>query len=92
MSILTDNELLEEVKATNNITGQFHDKRVMGYIKDVKRTMAEAGIPVAVLNSDAVIGLIAMAVDNLMETGTLSEYVKSRIAQERLTPVPKEDS
>ena len=91
MATLNNKELLEQVKQTNNITGDFHDKRVMGYILDVKRFMAQSDVPAAVLDSDAVVGLIAMGVDSLMETGVLSEYVKARIIQERLTPAPKED-
>lgn len=83
---ITPEQLLEEVKKTNNITGNFHDARVMGYIGDVKRFMLQAGVPAAVLDTDKVVGLIAMAVDSLMETGALSAYVQQRIIQENLTP------
>ena len=83
---ITDEQLLQRVKETNNITGEYQDKRVMGYIRDVKRFMAQADVPAAVLDSDAVVGLIAMGVDSLMETGVLTDYVKMRIIQERLTP------
>lgn len=86
MKTLNKDELLAAVKEMNNITGSFHDKRVAGYIGDVQRFMLKADVPAAVLNSDAAVGLIAMGVDSLMETGTLSTYVQQRIIQERLTP------
>lgn len=84
---ITSEQLLERVKETNNITGEYQDARVRGFIDDVKRFMAQADVPAAVLETDAVVGLIAMGVDSLMETGALTEYVKMRIIQERLTPV-----
>lgn len=87
---ITPEQLLERVKKTNNITGDYHNDRVEGYINDVKRFMAGADIPAAVLDSDAVVGLIAMGVDSLMETGELSPYVQMRIIQERLTPATEE--
>lgn len=90
MEKITPEQLLERVKKTNNITGEFHNDRVMGYINDVKRFMAGADVPAAVLDSDAVVGLIAMGVDSLMETGAISAYVQQRIIQERLTEPPKE--
>lgn len=85
-------KLLERVKKTNNITGEFHNDRVMEYINDVKRFMAGADVPAAVLDSDKVVGLIAMGVDSLMETGAISPYVQSRIIQERLTEDTEEAS
>ena len=85
-------QLLERVKKTNNITGEFHNDRVMEYINDVKRFMAGADVPAAVLDSDKVVGLIAMGVDSLMETGAISPYVQSRIIQERLTEDTEEAS
>ena len=89
---ISPEQLLQEVKKTNNITGEYQDNRVMGYIGDVKRAMAQADVPAAVLESDAVVGLIAMGVESLMEIGALSDYVMARIIQERLTPVPEEDA
>ena len=87
---ITPEQLLERVKKTNNITGNFHDDRVKEYINDVKRFMAGVDVPAAVLETDAVVGLIAMGVDSLMETGDISPYVQKRIIQERLTEEPKE--
>lgn len=87
---ITADQLLERVKQVNNITGEYMDNRVSGYIQDVQRFMALVDVPAAVLESDAVVGLIAMGVESLMETGALSDYVKARIIQERLTPAPEE--
>lgn len=82
---INEEQLLARVKEVNNYTGEYQDKRIMGYIKDVKRFMAGTDVPAAVLETDAVVGLIAMGVDCLMETGALTDYVKMRIIQERLT-------
>lgn len=87
---ISNEQLLQEVKKANNITGEYQDNRVLASINDVKRSMAQAGVHAAVLDSDAVVGLIAMGVENLMESGVLSDYVMSRIIQERLTPAPEE--
>ena len=92
MKTLSHQELLAAVKETNNITGSFHDKRVDGYIREVQRFVLQAGVPAAVLESDAVVGLIAMGVDSLMETGALSTYVQQRIIQECLTPANEEEA
>lgn len=92
MKTLKPEELLAAVKETNNITGAYHDKRVAGFIKEVQRFMLQADVPAAVLDSDAVVGLVAMGVDSLMETGALSDYVKQRIIQERLTDPEEAES
>lgn len=89
---ITPEQLLERVKETNNITGEYQDNRVRGYIEDVKRFMRQADVPAAVLETDAVVGLVAMGVDSLMETGALTDYVKQRIIQERLTDPEEAES
>jgi predicted metal-dependent peptidase len=92
MATLDDKELLARVKTALNITGEYHDGRISALIADVKDYMAKAGVPAAVLNTDTVVGTIAMGVDSIMETGALSQYVISRIIQLRLTPVKEEAS
>ena len=89
---LTSEQLLERVKKALNITGEYHDGRIGAYVEDVKDYMRKAGVPAAVLDSDTVVGVIAMGVDSIMENGALSDYVISRIIQLRLTPTNKEGS
>ena len=89
---LSATELLERVKTALGITGQYHDGRIGALVEDVKDFMAKAGVPAAVLESDKVVGTIAMGVDSIMENGALSGYVISRIIQLRLTPETEEAS
>lgn len=92
MAILTAEELLERVKTARNITGEYHDGRIGIYIDEVKQYLLGAGVPAAVLKTDAVVGIITIGVDNLMEEGALSEYFKQRAIQLRLAPVSEEAS
>lgn len=92
MEKLTSAQLLARVKTALNITGEYHDGRIGAYVDDVKDYMAKAGVPAAVLETDTVVGVIAMGVDSIMENGALSDYVISRIIQLRLTPTTKEGS
>jgi len=91
MKILADT-LLERVKTARNETGDFHDGRISVYIDEVKQYLLGAGVPAAVLETDAVVGIVAIGVDNLMEEGALSDYFKQRAIQLRNTPVKEEAS
>lgn len=82
----SDDMLLERAKEARNETGTFHDKRIGIYIKEVKQYLLGAGVPAAVLETDAVVGIVAIGVDNLMEEGALSDYFKQRAIQLRNTP------
>lgn len=87
---LTSEQLLERVKKALNITGEYHDSRIGALVEEVKDYMAKAGVPAAVLETDTVVGTIALGVDSIMENGALSQYVISRIIQLRLTPATEE--
>ena len=89
---LTPEQLLERVKTALNITGEYHNGRIKALVEEVKGYMANAGVPAAVLETDAVVGTIALGVDSIMEHGALSQYVISRIIQLRLTPTTEEAS
>ncbi len=91
MKISAD-QLLERVKAARNITGEYHDGRIRIYIDEVKQYLLGAGVHAAVLETDAVVGIVAIGVDNLMEEGVLSDYFKQRAIQLRLAPVSEEAS
>lgn len=87
---ITVNQLLERVKEARNETGTFHDNRTRIYINEIMQYLLDAGVPAAVLETDAVVGVVAIGVDNLMEEGALSDYFKQRAIQLRNKPAPKE--
>ena len=87
MANISAEELLERVKTARNETGNFHDGRISVFIDEVKQYLLGAGVPAAVLETDAVVGIVAIGVDNLMEEGALSDYFKQRAIQLRNTPV-----
>lgn len=89
---ISDEELLQRVNEARNETGNFQDKRTSIYIGEVKQYLLGAGVPAAVLKTDAVVGIVAIGVDNLMEEGVLSDYFKQRAIQLRNTPVKEEAS
>lgn len=92
MEKLNHDQLLARVKTALNITGEYHDGRIGALVEEVKDYMAKAGVPAAVLETDTVVGTIALGVDSIMENGALSQYVISRIIQLRLTPTKEEAS
>ena len=92
MAIITKEELLERVKTARNETGNFHDGRISVFIDEVKQYLLGAGVPAAVLETDAVVGVVAIGVDNLMEDGALSDYFKQRVIQLNKTPVKEASS
>lgn len=87
MAKISAEELLAAVKTARNETGNFHDGRISVFINEVKQYLLGAGVPAAVLETDAVVGIVAIGVDNLMEEGALSDYFKQRAIQLRNTPV-----
>ena len=90
MAKLTPEELLERVKIARNNTGTFHDGRIGIYIDEVKQYLLDAGVPAAILETDKVVGVVTIGVDNLMEEGALSDYFKQRAIQLRNKTDPKE--
>ena len=80
MKISAD-QLLERVKKARNITGDYHNDRIGIYIEEVKQYLLGAGVPAAVLETDAVVGIVAIGVDDLMEEKKLSEYFIQRAIQ-----------
>ena len=87
MANISAEELLERVKTARNETGNFHDGRISVFIDEVKQYLLGAGVPAAVLETDAVVGIVAIGVDNLMEDGVLSAYFMQRAIQLRNTHV-----
>ena len=89
MKIAVD-QLLERVKEARNETGTFHDNRIRIYINEIMQYLLDAGVPAAVLETEEVVGVVAIGVDDLMEEKKLSEYFKQRAIQLRNKPAPKE--
>ena len=89
---ISKDQLLERVKTARNITGEYHDGRIGIYIDEVKQYLLGAGVPAAVLETEAVVGIVSIGVDNLMEEGVLSDYFMQRAIQLRLAPVTEEAS
>lgn len=87
---MTKSQILEEVKDTIGITGNYQDKTLLRHIEEVSAYMASAGVPAAVLVSEKAIGAIARGVSDLWNYGTgggaLSPYFYQRIIQLIYTP------
>ena len=81
---ITKAQLLDEVKATLNITGDYSDGSLNNYINEVKAFLADIDVPASILDSEAIVGIVSLGVDSLRETGGLSEYFKQRAIQLRL--------
>lgn len=87
---LTKSQILEEVKDTIGITGNYQDKTILRHINEVSVYMESAGVPAAVLVSEKAIGAIARGVSDLWNygsgSGSLSPYFYQRIIQLIYTP------
>ncbi|MBR2909313.1 MAG: hypothetical protein IKC11_03075 [Clostridia bacterium] len=89
MAIITEDELLERVKKSNLITNNFLDEQLTEKIKEVKSFMFYCGVPQDVLDSDIVIGTIAIGVNDLLSplgtggTQKFSPYFMQRVIQLR---------
>lgn len=86
---MTDAELLERVKTGLGITGEWQDKTITEYIEETKEYISDAGVPAAVINSEASVGVIRRGVSDLWNYGSanFSEYFKERVVQLRYKDV-----
>ncbi len=82
---LTRTQILEEVKDTIGITGNYQDRTLLRHIEDVSDYMASAGVPAAVIASPKALGAISRGVSDLWNYGsgggTLSPYFYQRVIQ-----------
>lgn len=89
MAIITDDELLERVKKSILITHNFLDDSLREKIQEVKSFMRYSGVSEETLQSDVVIGTIAIGVNDLLSphgtggTQKFSPYFMQRIIQLR---------
>jgi hypothetical protein len=83
--MITDEELVNEIKKRLGITGTHHDLLLLAYANDTKEFMHSAGIPAEVVDSEASVGLISRGVADLWNLGSgqgvFSGFFKQRIAQ-----------
>lgn len=73
--------LLQEVKDRLLITGDFHDKILIGLIEDVKQYMISAGVDETVVDSKKSIGCIAKGVFDLFNNNEFSDFFVQRTIQ-----------
>lgn len=83
--MITDEELLKQIKTRLLITGNYHDDMLMGYANDVKAHLHASGIPAEIVDSGASVGVIAIGVRDLwnrgLEGGILSGFFIQRVIQ-----------
>lgn len=68
--IMTEVELLEQIKLRLGITGTYQDDLLQGYIDDVKAFLLDAGVPESVLLSNASVGVISRGVADTWNYGS----------------------
>lgn len=89
MAIITDDELLQHIKTSNLIGGDFHNDMILLKIKEVKAFMLSSGVNDDIVNSEVAIGTIAIGVNDLLSplgtggTQKLSQYFLMRVYQLR---------
>ena len=85
LDLVTDAELLAQVKSAIGVSGTFHDAAINMHIADIKFYLEDAGCSGAAINGKAAVGCIARGVSDLWNIGSgtvnLSPYFKERAAQ-----------
>lgn len=79
MAEMTEDEQLKKVKDSLGITGNYQDARLLGYLREIKQYLTDAGIQN--LSSSAVMGVLSRGVNDLLYSGELSAYFKERVIQ-----------
>ena len=76
-------DLLDKVKASLGLTGNYHDETLQVYIDEVQQYMIDAGVPEDVATSDKAAGVVARGVSDLWNYSNpcLSQYFYQRVAQ-----------
>lgn len=82
---LTNEQLLEKVKITLGITGDYQNETLTMYIDEVKSYLLDAGVSQQVVESSSSVGVIARGVSDLWNYGAgnaqLSPYFMQRAIQ-----------
>ena len=83
--MLTDIDLLIQVKIGLGITGTYQDETLKVYIDEVKSYLLSAGVKPTVINSSLSVGVIVRGVSDLWNYGSgnasLSDYFYQRAKQ-----------
>ena len=83
--------LLQETKERLLITGNFHDKVLIGLIQDVQGYMIAAGVDATVASSEKAIGAIARGTFDLFNNNEFSDFFKQRVIQLTMEPETDEE-
>lgn len=79
--------IVEDVKKSLGITGDWMDETLIQYINEVQAYMIAAGVEESIINSPQCTGVIARGVADLWQYGSgqanLSRYFKERVIQLR---------
>lgn len=82
---MTNTELLNEVKTSLGITGNYQDETLNNYIIEVLEYLSDAGIADSVLQSESIIGIVSKGVTDLWNYGSgngmFSPYFMQRAIQ-----------
>lgn len=78
---ITEKEQLEEVKKSLGVTGDYQDARLLGYLREIKEYLADAGVSKEILSTSAVMGVLSRGASDLLYNGELSSYFKERVIQ-----------
>lgn len=70
MALISDANMLTEVKTRLSITGTFHDALLLSYISDVKQYLKRAGVSSLIVSDDSSIGVISRGVSDLWNFGS----------------------
>lgn len=74
--------MLDEVKKSLGITGDYQDDVIERWIKEIQYLMVEGGIPSSVVASKTSAGVIAKGIDDVyFQKGELSTYFWQRAVQ-----------
>ncbi len=92
------NVILSEVKNRKNITGEYHDGTLLGYIADAILILRDSGVSEEIIDSAAVLGCITSMVtdmwDNVGGAAEFSPLTQKRIIQlackngQNVPPIP----
>lgn len=81
--IVSEEELLQKVKAGLGIVGTYQEETITIYINEVKEYLVSAGVSQNVIQSRKAIGVICRGVADLWNygSGKLSDYFMQRATQ-----------
>ena len=84
---ITDAELLKEIKASGNISGDYQDSTIQFYVDETKNYLISAGVSADVVGSTLAKGCIARGVWDLWNpipgAGKFSDFFYERAEQLR---------